>query len=357
MGVLCAFSSFGLTFLLRPRFTAQAVFLPPANQYAQRTGPFARFLHPPSTTVYVGLLRSDSALTDVINSAHLQTMLKARDLPEARAALKSMTQVSAETNGFVTVRVTSADPRLAQQITAATLSALHKLQTRLSVDQVAAEKLQYEKQLEAETNALNVAETALKQAQESSGVVLPQRQTLSGLAVIDATRANMRVEQVALARLLQSRTSTAPEVVRLRSEISEQSAQLYGLEYRRDGTPGSGLTPKEAPSINLRFVQLEREVRLHQMLFDVLVREFNTARIQGTSGAPGVRIVDYPELPLHRSSPQRSVYFLTGAVFGFMVSAVIVLVADRYRTLRMGARRSRLLEMLRFSLTHSSLRP
>lgn len=347
----------GITFLLTPKFTAQAVFMPPAQQHTAMDNPLAFLVKTPSSTVYTGLLGSDSVLGDVVQKTGLQAILKAKDLPEARNMLKSMTQVSVGTDSFVTLSVKHRDPKLAQEIVSNYLAALSRLETRLSVDQAAQERLQFERQLNDEKDALNTAETALERAQETSGVVLPQNQTLSGLSAIDVTRANIRANQVALASLLQSRTEQAPEVVRLRSEIGAQQAQLGALESRAQNAPGSSLTAGQAPAVNLRFLQLEREVKYHQVLFDVMVREFQTAKVQESSNAPGVQIVDYPELPLHKSWPSRRNFTLVGGVLGLLLATVIVFVRDRLRVLRADPERARSLQSFRSSWSGATFRP
>ena len=357
LSVLGFLLGWAITFALTPRFSAQAVFLPPVQQHASTDNPLALFIKAPSSAVYTGLLLSDSVLGDVVQNANLQVVFKAKDLQQARVILKQMTQVSTASDDFVTLKVTDKDPALAQQIASCFLKALGRLETRLSVDQASEQRLQYQSQLDQEKNALQLAETAFEHAQESSGVVLPQNQTISGLSAIDTLRTSVRAGQVALASLLQSRTEQAPEVVRLRSEIAAQQAQLGALESRAASAPGGGLTAGQAPSVNLKFVQLEREVKYHQVLFDVMVKEFQAAKIQESSTAPGVQIVDYPELPLRKSWPSRTLFSVAGALLGCFSGLVIILVLDRIRVLSADPRKTESLKSFRSSWTGATFRP
>lgn len=357
MGLLGLLVALAVSFALTPRFTAQAVFLPPVQKHTATENPLSLFIKAPSSAVYTGLLSSDSILGDVVRSSGLEATFKAKDLQQARVTLKGITQVSTNSDDFVTIRVTHQDALLAQNIASSYLRALQRLETRLSVDQAAQQRAEYQTQLDEEKDALAGAEIALEKAQEASGVVLPQNQTLSGLSAIDSLRTGVRASQVALASLLQSRTEQAPEVVRLRSQIVAQQAQLGRLESNAASAPGGGLTAGQAPAVNLKFVQLEREVKYHQVLFDVMVREFQTARVQETSSAPGVQIVDYPELPLRKSWPNRTLFSLAGTVAGLVLGLIITFAKDRLRVLRADPEHIQSLQSFRDSWTGATFRP
>ena len=356
MGLLGAVLAFAFTFLLTPRYTASAVFLPPTPQ-ASSDSPYAFLLKVPSSAIYTGLLTSNSVTAQVVDQTGLAAILRTKTQEEARTALRGMTRVSADANGFVTLQVTNHDPQLARDTANAYLKALITLNDRLALGEATQHRQLFQTQLERAKNDLVASEIELKKAQEASGVVSAETQTRAGLSAIETARADIRAREVALAALLQGETEQSPAVMRARSEISAEQAQLGRLESAAGAAPGSGLSAAQAPGINLRFVQLEREVKYNQVLFDVMAKQFESARLAESSAAPLIQVVDYPELPLHKSWPPRALAGLGGAVAGLLLALVLVFFMNRYRALRLDPARADSFRSLGASIRRGRLLP
>lgn len=326
-------AAIGIAFalLLTPRFTSKAVFLPPAPQLSSSDSALSLLFKTPSTAIYSGMLMSDSVLSEVIDKTGLQAAFKSTDVEQARETLRTITQSTTDAAGFVTLQVTYKDPRLARDIARNFLTALANLNDRLAITEAAQHRALFQAQLEKAKNDLVASEVALKEAQEASGVISPESQIKSGLSAIDLTRADIRAKQVTLAALLKVETDQGPDVQRLRSEISAEQAQQAALEGSTSSSRGSGLSAKQAPSVGLRFVQLEREVKYNQVLFDVMAKQFENARLQESAAAPGVQVIDFPEVPLRKSWPNRKMLALAGAAIGIVLGLIVVAIAHRRR--------------------------
>jgi len=197
----------------------------------------------------------------------------------------------------------------------------------------------------------------LKKAQEASGVVLPESQIRSGLSAIDLARADIRAKQVALAALSRAETDQSPDVERMRSEIAAEEGQLATLQKGTPGGPGSGLSAAQAPAVSLRFVELDREVKYNQVLFDVMAKQYENARLQESSAAPAVQVVDYPELPLHKSKPARTLISIVGFFLGLLFGVMVVFARNRLQVLRQNPVRAEALRSLRMAVSRPSLKP
>lgn len=352
-GVLC----YGFSFLLTPRYSSTAVFLPPPQRLSATDNPLSLLMKAPPSAIYTGLLMSESVITDVVKSTNLQASFKAKDLEAARIDLRKITSVSTETSGFVTLQVTHQDPKLARDIATNFLRALSRLNDRLAVSEASQQRTIFQAELEAEKNELENAEVELKKLQETSGVVAPENQTLAALYAIEGARAEVRSRQVALAAVLQGATEQSPDVVRLRSEIAAQETQLRRLQSgAATVAPGGILSAAQAPSVNLRFVKLAREVKYHQVLFDLIAKQFENSKLQEASAAPGVQVVDFPELPMRKSFPQRRLFALVGAVGGFLFIFTRMFMRNRLEALRQDPERAQALETFRRSLKGPKLR-
>jgi tyrosine-protein kinase Etk/Wzc len=347
-----------IALILTPQFTSKAVFLPPQQQLPANDLAIAASILKPSTTVpYSGLLTSQTVLSDVVEHSGLQRIFKSRDAQDARVALRRITAVTTDTSGFVSIEVTHKDPKLAQQIANNYLAALARLNDRMAESAAAQQRRFFEGELEHEKDELENAEVALKKVQEESGVVLPTSQTLAGLSSIDSVRAQIRLEQVRLAALLQSQTDQSPQVMTTRSQIDALEAQLRGLEAGSKNSAGESLTASRAPEVNLEFVRLEREVKYHQVLFDALAKQFENARLEESSSAPGVQIVDYPELPIRKSWPPRLIFTLAGGFLGFLLALVMIFAKNRLAVLGQNPEKMNSLRALRKAVAHPEMKP
>ena len=347
----------GVSFLLTPQFTSQAVFLPPAQPTSPADSPLALFLRPPSSSIYVGLLVSASVLDDVIAHTNLQASYKAKDIEQTRALLTAATAVTTDSAGFVTVKVTDKDPRQAQQIASAFMDALTRLNDRLAISEAEQHRVLFQTEFERAKNDLERSEVELKKAQEASGVVSPESQIRAGLSAIDAARADIRARRVALAAMLKGETEQSSGVQRMQSEIAAEEGQLAALENGARSGAGGALSAAQAPSVSLRFIELDREVKYNQVLFDVMAKQYESARLQENSAAPGVQIVDRPEIPLHKSKPSRKLFAATGLMLGLALGFILVFVRNRLEVLRQDPVRANSLSSFRQAALSARLKP
>ncbi len=93
------------------------------------------------------------------------------------------------------------------------------------------------------------------------------------------------------------------------------------------------------------------------MLFDITAKQFETAHLQESSAAPGVQVVDYPELPLRKSWPSKTLFTAAGAFLGLLAAFCVVFYKNRMRVLREDAERALSLQMLHQAWSSAKLRP
>jgi uncharacterized protein involved in exopolysaccharide biosynthesis len=98
-------------------------------------------------------------------------------------------------------------------------------------------------------------------------------------------------------------------------------------------------------------------VKYHQTLFDVMAKQYETAKMQESSAAPGVQIVDFPEVPLHKTWPSRLLFAIAGGVLGVFAALGTIFVNNRLRVLRADPERAADLQSLTEAFTRPSLRP
>ena len=168
--------------------------------------------------------------------------------------------------------------------------------------------------LEQEKNKLARAEEELKQAQQQTGMLLPEAQVQLGISAISGLKQQITARQEQLAALETSSTEQNPQVIQLRSQIASLSGQLNRLQAQNGG---AGIAPASAktPELTLELERKTREAKFHQTLLEILSRQYENARVD-ESYSPPVELVDRAVLPDQKSWPPRKLFFLGGLFIG-----------------------------------------
>ena len=79
----------------------------------------------------------------------------------------------------------------------------------------------------------------------------------------------------------------------------------------------------------LDYVRKEREVKYHEALFEMLARQYESARLDEAHEAPLLQILDPAYYPDSKSGPPRMIIALGGLLLGLFAGCVWVLLRGR----------------------------
>jgi tyrosine-protein kinase Etk/Wzc len=316
--------------LMAPMYTATAVFLPPAgsstmasmalsNQLGTLAGNMGSLLSLRNPDdLYIGMLQSNAVTDEMINRFNLEKLYKSKKMSSARETLLERSEFLYDKDSMVRVSVRDKDPKLAREMANGYLDALRDLTSHLALTESAQRRLFFEKQLEQEKDALADAEVDLKLIQEKTGMIEPVRQTQVEIQSIAEIRAEIASRQVQLDSLRLGATEENPQTIRLRSEIAALQSQLRSAENSSDaaGLGNVEVPTAKVPEAALEYVRREREVKYHEALFEMLSRQYEAAKLDEARESPALQVVDYAEVPDHKSSPKRTLIVVIATVFG-----------------------------------------
>ena len=116
----------------------------------------------------------------------------------------------------------------------------------------------------------------------------------------------------------QGATAQNPQVVRLGSEIAELKGQLSRLENSNTkGSLGDVMVPiSKVPELTLEYVRRDREVKYNEALYELLLRQYESAKLDESRTAPLVQIVDTAVVPDTKSGPPRTLLVLLAMFAG-----------------------------------------
>jgi uncharacterized protein involved in exopolysaccharide biosynthesis len=179
-----------------------------------------------------------------------------------------------------------------------------------------------EGELSQERTALADAEDAMKKQQMQSGIIQPDAQTSVAIGSVAQLRAQVAAGEVAIERLKIGATPQNPEFLRAQSEVEAMRAQLRKLECgSQAGDPLP--SPSKMPESGLEYLRRLRDLKYHELLAELLAKQYEAARLDESKAVPDLPIVDRAVPPDRKSGPRRGLITLLGTLGASALAAAI----------------------------------
>jgi uncharacterized protein involved in exopolysaccharide biosynthesis len=328
--------SAGVSMALPASYKATAKLLPPQQAQSGASALLAQFggvasmaagvagIKNPSD-LYVGMLKSRTVADRLIAQYDLKKVYQTGSDEKARARLEKSTVISSGKDGFITIEVEDSDKKMVPRLTNSYVEELLRLTRTLAVTEAAQRRLFFERQLELAKTNLSKAEVSLKGAIESRGVVSVDVESRAVMETLARLRAQVSAKEIELNSMRAFVTPSHSSYRRAEEELSSLRAALFKLENGRagqDSEQDQGQTP--ARQGGLESIQRLRDLKYYQMLYELLAKQYEAARLDEARDAPIVQVLDPAVEPENRSKPRRSMIVLlstVGALFLAMVAA------------------------------------
>jgi tyrosine-protein kinase Etk/Wzc len=354
-------------FLLPNTYTAKSSILPPEQKQSTlgamlgQLGSIAGVsesdlgLKNPSD-LFIGMLHSRTVQDRLIDKFDLRKIYKVSRYQDARKKLDARTYIVSEKEGLISISVEDRDPNRAAAMANAYVDELHTLNSQLAISEAGQRRAFYEDKVNAERDALALAEVQLKLAEEKTGLLQPDAQARVIIQSVADMRAQVALREVQLEAMRTYATKDNPELHRAEQELAGLRAQLVKME-RNTGDGGRDnleLPTHQLPQAQLVYLRGARDLKYHEALYEFLNKQLEAARIDEAKDAVVVQVVDKAVVPERKSGPHRMTIIALTAVVVFLLSCVGVLLAESLRRRReqdaeLRARLSALRNNLRFS--------
>jgi tyrosine-protein kinase Etk/Wzc len=276
--------------------------------------------------IYIGLLTSRLVADSIISRFDLAKEYKSRDMTETRKDLADFTQVTSEKNGFISVSVTDKDKKRVAAMANAYTDELRILTKTLAVTEASQRRLFYEEQLKQAKDALIVAELAFQQVQQDKGLVQLDAQAKAMIEGLAALRAQVAAKQVEVQALRSYSTERNPDLELAERELATLQAEVGRLEQRNHSSGSVEMGLQDVPGAGMEYLRADHEVRYRQALFDLLIKQYDAARLDEAKDAAIIQVVEPAIEPDKRTSPKRGLIVTLFTVAGFLTGCFVVLV-------------------------------
>jgi tyrosine-protein kinase Etk/Wzc len=339
-----------IALLLRNTYKASALIMPPVQPQSVQSaflgqlgslgalaGSGASSLLKNPGDMYVSILRSRSIADGVIEREKLASVYKTKTAVDTRHKLDSNTKVEAGKDSLIKIDVTDHDANRAAAIVGAYLDELYKLNSKLAVTEAGQRRIFYDEQIAAEKKALAIAESDFVATQKKTGIIVLSGQTEAIIRSVTQLRAQIAAREVQLGTLTSYATAENPAVELLQKELAGLRAQLDKLEQTqgKTATPGDIQIPTGVvPELGLEYVRSLREVKFHETLYELLLKQDEIARLDEGKSAQVIQVVDRPVPPDKKSGPLRPLIIIGALLLGLLTGCGYVLLMESLKRLR-----------------------
>lgn len=326
-----------LMLLVKPRYAATAALLVPQNNPSASSLALKLAMGGLDMTgggfeVFEDILNSQTVAARLIAQYHLKDVYKTKDETATEKMLASRTLIKSAKEGLIRITVQDEDPKRAADLANGYMAELDRMNQGLAITSAGQQRLYFEREMVKEKNALADAEVDLQRSQEQTGLVVPERQLQSNVTAVETTRAQLRLRQVELGALMQGATEQNPKVVRLKAEIAGLESQLRAMQSGTGSDLATGIPSSRVPEKSLEYIRKLREVKFHETLFELLAREYETAKQQESKTVSMIEVLDNAVVPEHKAWPPRTLFTLLGFVVGGLLGIFYTLIESYVQT-------------------------
>lgn len=330
----------GLSYLVRPQFTAVTTLMPPQSASSgsallsqlggggaalSALGSGSLGIKNPVDT-YVSLMKSETVEDAVIHQFDMAREYHQQHQSVLRSILEKHVNVEAGAkDGLITISASDPSPQKAAALANGYVEAYRSLSSHLAVSEAGQRRLFFEQQLEEEKDKLAKAEEDLKQTEQTTGLVEMDSQARALIQSASALRGQIAAKEVQVASMRTYAGDNNTDLLQAEQELASLRTQLARLSGNESGD--SLLVSKgKLPQAGLEYVRRLREVKYNETLFEILARQFEMAKLdEAKEGAP-VQVVDPALVPDRKSTPRRPIFLLVGLIAGALVSCLCVVL-------------------------------
>ena len=318
---------------------------------------------------FIAILQSRTVKEYMVNKFNLVERYNQRDIEYAMEAYEEIMELEVTEEGTLEISIIDKDPKVAKQMVSEVLIMLDQINQNIGMEAGRYNREFLEKRLNQNQNDLEKAELALQTFQEKTGIIDLVAQ-LSSTMQMSAQAYNSIFEAYTelYAKKIETETQLAvakttlsinnPTLMQLEKLLNEQKWQLGQLMIKLDEKLQyllSNITPSQVdkipdiefsvsfnslPSLGLENARLIREVELQSRIQEILIPQYEQAKLEETKNIPTLQVIDKPKVALNKTKPKRALIVIGATLMSILVSFTFVYADHHTRDLRTALKRN-----------------
>ncbi|HJM70193.1 MAG TPA: GNVR domain-containing protein [Candidatus Marinimicrobia bacterium] len=312
---------------------------------------------------FIAILQSRSVKEHMVNRFNLVEKYSQPDIEYAMEVFEEKMLLEVTEEGTLEISIIDKDPNIAKQMVDEVLFLLDQTNQNLGMEAGRYNREFLEKRLNKNEAELEQAELDLKAFQENTGIIDLVTQ-LSSTMQMSAQAYNSIFETytVLYAKKIETETQLAvannilssdnPTLLQLEQMLKEQSKQLDILMLKLDQKLQDLLTNvssdeldnnpniefsvsfDDLPTLGLQNARLIRDVELQNTIQQILIPQYEQAKLEETKNIPTLQVIDKPKVALNKAKPKRAFIVIGATLMGFILSLIYLYTDKNTQSLR-----------------------
>jgi len=303
VSLLAGTAALGVSYLIKPTFTARTSFIPPQQQQSSAASALASLgalaglaggagIKTPADQ-YLALMQSVNIEDRIVDRFKLMELYEAKYRFEARQQLERNVRINlGKKDGLITVEADATDPTLAADIANQYVAELRRLSAELALTEAQQRRVFFEAELKRTRGKLAEAQQALQSGGFNAGALKAEPKAAADNYA--RLKAELTAAEVRLQTLRRTLTDTAPEIQQQSTLVGALRAQLAKLEDR------------EVDSNSADYIGRYREYKYQEALFELFSKQYEIARLDESREGAMIQVIDIATPPEHKSKPKRA---------------------------------------------------
>ena len=283
----------------------------------------------------IGVLKCETMAISIIDKFNLIEVYGVENRDNARAVLKSLTDIKVTKEGMIEIEVQDRDPKRAADIANIHVTMLDSLRQAINQRKAKARGDFIEQQMNENEQAIKQAEIELKEFQLKTKAISPFYQQRVAISVA----AELELELIKQERQLREYRSTLsdshPFVIDLLTsiKISEDLLQVMRFGKLKKERESLFVPLQEAPGLTLQYAKLERRLEILGMLEQLLTQHYEEARIEQVNPTSTITVVDRARPAIQKYRPKRKVIVLVAGAASLFFTIIAILFIEFFNRL------------------------
>jgi len=281
--------------------------------------------------MYIGILKSQNVTNNLINRFDLKNRYDQKSMESTRKMVEQNSLISSGKDGIITIEFMDEDPKVAAAIANAYVDELVRITATFNLTEASQRRAFFEKQLIQTKNELAATEKALTGALDSRGVISVDAQSKAMLETVARLRAGIAAKEVQLKSMQAFVTPNNAEYKRVNEEINSMRDALAKFEngnYPIGSSDVAKTNEAYAKKGGLDSIQTLRDVKYLTMMYELLVKQYEIARLDEAKNSPSVQVLDVATEPEHKFKPKRAMITVMTAFLGLLIAVGYAFIND-----------------------------
>jgi tyrosine-protein kinase Etk/Wzc len=311
------------------------------------------------TDTYIAFLKSRTVEDAMIERFGLLREYKLKRMSDARKEFESRVTIGAEKkDGLIRIAVEDRNPRRGADLANAYVEEFRRLSASLAITEAARRRLFFEQQLQPAKDNLTKAEEAMRNLEQTTGVLQIDSQARALIESVAILRAQVVAKEVQIEGMRSFAAEDNPDLVLAKQELAALQRQLQQLAgSQNDSGSDIVLSKGKVTHAGVEYLRQYRELKYNEAVYELLMKGLEVAKLDEAKEGEIVQVVDTAVPADRKSSPHRTIIVLATTAFAFFFSVFWIITRQNLqRVLELPENRSRI-EAIKVYWKEKPMRP